>query len=132
MMKPYFVRERLFALVAATSLVTLAACEDKRVKALDTGISMDSAVAILSPGAKQTVNGIDTTSPNVAWEDRYLISGQNYQVVYFSPKNEKRSGRDSVFKGTTPVVFIEGKMIGKGWEFWDSVSKVNKIPLKKH
>lgn len=132
MMKPYFVRERLLGLLAATSLVTLAACEDKRVKAVDTGISMDSAVAILSPGAKQVAGGIDTSAANVAWEDRYLISGQNYAVVYFSSNNEKRSGRDSVFKGTTPVVFVEGKVVGKGWGFWDSVSKVNKIPLKKH
>ena len=131
-MKSYFVRGRAVTLLGAMSLVTLAACEDKRVKALDTGISMDSAVAILSPGAKRTQAGIDTNSANVAWEDRYMISGKNYEIVYFSAKNEKRSGRDSVFKGTTPVVFVDGKMIGKGWGFWDSVSTVLKIPLKKH
>ena len=131
-MKSYFVRDRLFALLGAASLVTLGACEDKRVKVLDTGISVDSAVNILSPGAKRNAGGIDTASANVAWEDRYLIGGKNYEVVYFSPKNEKRSGRDSVFKGTTPVVFIDGKMAGKGWDFWDSVSTALKIPLKKH
>lgn len=130
-MKSFFVRERMFALLGAASLITVVACEDKRVKALDTGISIDSAVAILSPGAKRTQSGIDTSSANVAWEDRYLIAGKNYEVVYFSPKNVKR-GKDSVFKGLTPVVFIDGKMAGRGWDFWDSVSKVLKIPLKKH
>lgn len=132
-MKSYFVRERLFALLGAASLVTLAACEDKRVKALDTGISVDSAVRILSPDVKRNAGGIiDTASANVAWEDRYIIGGKNYEVVYFSAKNEKRGGRDSVFKGTTPVVFVDSKMIGKGWDFWDSVSTALKIPLKKH
>ena len=131
-MKSFFVRERVVALLGVASIVTLAACEDRRVKALDTGISMDSAVAILSPGAKRTQAGLDSTAANVAWQDRYLINGKNYEIIYFSGNDEKRSGRDSVFKGLTPVVFVDGKMIGKGWAFWDSTSKALKIPVKKH
>ena len=131
-MKSFFVRERVVALLGVASLVTLAACEDKRVKALDTGISMDSAVAILSPGAKRTQAGLDSTAPNVAWQDRYLINGKNYEIIYFSGRDAKRSARDSVFKDVTPVVFVDGKMIGKGWDFWDSTSKALKIPVKKH
>ena len=131
-MKSFFVRERAVALLGAVSLLTLAACEDKRVKALDTGISVDSAVRILSPGSKVTQSGLDSSATNVAWQDRYLIAGKNYEIIYFSAKNAKRSGRDSVFAGVTPVVFVDGKMIGKGWEFWDSTSKALKIPLKKH
>ena len=129
-MKSFFVRERAVALFGMVSLVTLVACEDKRVKALDTGMSIDSAVAILSPGAKRTQAGLDSSAANVAWQDRYLIAGKNYEIIYFSSKNEKRSG-DSALKDVTPVVFVDGKMIGKGWDFWDSTSKALKIPVKK-
>ena len=121
----------------------LAACEDKRVKELKTGISRDSAVSVIKQDAKPaTTTGTPTDSfPNVYTREQYLINGQNFDVLYFTPENDKakvlpfgrrpQTKEDSIpFKRLTPLVFVNNKLIGRGWDFWDSVSKANKIPLK--
>ena len=128
-MKSYFVRERTFALLSATSLVLLAACEDKRVAALDTGMTRDAVVSALATQIKPG-SGSDSF-PNVYSRDRYLIGGKNIEVLYFTPNNEK-AGKDTVpMKRLTPLVFMDNRMIAKGWKQWDSISEVNHIPLKK-
>lgn len=130
------VRRRLGYVTAIGAVIVLAACEDKRVKALDTGISRDSAVSVIKQDAKAGVPG--DSFPNVYTRERYLIEGKSYEVLYFSPENDKRkmmSGaiiKDTLpWKKLTPIVFVDNKMVGKGWDKWDSISNANKIPLKK-
>jgi len=128
-MKPYLVRERMFALLGAVSLVTLAACEDKRVKALDTGITRDSAVSVL---AKELSPGAPPDSfPNVYMRERFLVAGKPLEVLYFTPNNEKVSKDTLPMKQLTPIVFLDNRLLGKGWKVWDSVAQANHIPLKK-
>lgn len=128
-MKSSFVRERTLALCALGSLVALAACEDKRVSQLDTGLTRDSVVSVLATKIKPG-SGSDSF-PNVYWRDRYLINGKNIEVLFFTPNNEK-FGKDSVpWKKLTPLVFQDNRMIAKGWDKWDSISQANHIPLKK-
>lgn len=136
-------RPLLAASLAAAALA--AACEDKRVKQLDTGISRDSAVKVITQDAKPAENAgsgaaKDSTPANVYTRERYLIQGKNYEVLYFTPNNEKikipaQGGlppADSIpYKKLTPLVFLGDKLVGRGWDFWDSVSTANKIPLKK-
>jgi len=108
----------------------LAACQDSRVQDLDTGISRDSAITIMGQDAPKG-GGIDSM-PNVYWRETYLIAGRNYEVLYFDPEGRKaKVARDTNYAGLTPVVMIENRMVGKGWEYWDSLSRANKIPLKK-
>src|SRR4051812_18256875 len=105
MMKPSFVRERIFALVGAASLVTLAACEDKRVSQLDTGITRDSAVSVLATKIKPG-SGSDSF-PNVYSREKFLVAGKNLEVLYFTANNEK-AGKDSIpLSRLTPLVFLE-------------------------
>jgi hypothetical protein len=121
-------RNALTLAVMATAIVTTA-CEDKRVKELHEGIPRDSAVSKLSEDVKHG-SGADAT-PNVYTSSRYLINGKNYEVLFFTPNNEKK-GRDSVPSAKlTPIVFVDNRMVGKGWQYWDSVSAANKIPLQK-
>jgi len=62
--------------------------------------------------------------------DMYLMGGKHYEVMFFTPNNEKQ-GKDSVpLKKLTPLVFVENKLIGRGWPFWDSVATANKIPIQ--
>ena len=69
--------------------------------------------------------------PNVYLREPYLIGGKNIEVLYFTAHDEK-VGKDTVpFSKLTPIVLIDNRVIGRGWEFWDSVSTANKIPLKK-
>jgi len=126
--KSYFVRQRAAVIAGTGALVFLAACEDKRMSQLDTGITRDSAVTVLA----QKIKGAGSDSePNVYTKERYLIEGKTYEVLYFTPNNEK-VGKDTVpWKTLTPLVFVENKLMAKGWPAWDSIATANHIELKK-
>jgi hypothetical protein len=127
-MKSSFVRPKAAVLGAASALILLVACDDKRLSQLDTGITRDSAVTVLA----QSIRGGGSDSfPNVYTRDRFLIGGKNYEVLYFTPNNEKGARKDTAWKALTPIVFVEGKLVAKGWPGWDSIATANKIPLKK-
>jgi hypothetical protein len=124
----FSVRRRVSSLVGLTAVVSLVACEDKRVKELNSGITRDSAVTVL---AQEIKGGSADSFPNVYARDKYLIAGKNYEVLYFSPDNEKL-GKDSVpWRKLTPIVFVENKLLAKGWPTWDSISKANKIVTRE-
>ena len=128
-MHHFSVRRRTLFAVGLSCAALTTACEDKRVKELDTGITRDSAVSVIShdlrPGSPSD------SFPNVYKRDRYLIAGKNIEVLYFTPNNEKQ-GKDSVpLKKLTPIVFIDYKLAGRGWDYWDSVRTANKIPIEK-
>jgi len=128
-MNHFSVRRKAALLAGVSTAVLLVACQDKRVKQLDTGITRDSAVSVISHDLKPG-SGPDSF-PNVYKRDRFLIAGKNYEVLYFTSNDEKQ-GRDSVpLRKLTPIVFRDNRMIGKGWDYWDSVSTANKIPIPK-
>ncbi|HEV8446511.1 MAG TPA: hypothetical protein VGQ44_06815 [Gemmatimonadaceae bacterium] len=140
------VRRRTLLLAGLAAASLLAACEDKRVKELNAGISRDSAVNIikqdLKPRADQPGAPPDSF-PNVYTRERFLIAGKNIEVLYFTPENDKApalvngrvpsAGPDTIipYRRLTPLVFIDGHLAGRGWSYWDSVAATNKIPLKK-
>ncbi|MEP6493994.1 MAG: hypothetical protein ABJF01_15030 [bacterium] len=128
-MNDFSVRRRLCALAALGTLVTLTACEDKRTKDLSNGITRDSAMSVLS---QKIVGGGRDSFPNVYDRANYLINGQRYEVLYFAPNNEKKNKDTVSFKNLTPLVFIDNKLIAKGWPAWDSISKANKIVIPDH
>jgi hypothetical protein len=122
-------RRSTFTAIAAAALLT--ACgEDARLEAVDTGITRDSLLTIWS---KET-HGVDSL-PSVYQRERYLIAGKNYEVLYFSPTGQKAyTGvqKDTIpWKELTPVAVIDNKVVGKGWEYLDSLYTANRIPLKK-
>lgn len=139
-MHSYSVRRRTLLTAGLASAAILGACEDKRVKELKTGITRDSAVSVISHDAKP--NGLKTdTFPNVYTREEYLIAGKRYDVLYFTPDNDKakvlpygqrpHTKADSIpYARLTPLVFVDNLLIGRGWPFWDSVSKTKNIPLK--
>ena len=126
----HFVRRRMLSLAALGSAITMVACgDDSRVKKLDAGITRDSAVTVIGKDPK---GGGRDSFPNVYKRDRYLIDGKSYEVLYFTADNVKITADSSVPpKKLTPLVFVDNRLVGKGWETWDSVSKAHKIPLVK-
>lgn len=123
----HLVRRSTFVLGALAALALLGACQDKRVKELQTGITQDSVMSITAKGTQ----GADSM-PSIYSSDRYLINGKTLQVLYFDSKDRK-AGRDTVPLGKlTPLVMYDGKLVGKGWSAWDSIAKANKITLPKH
>jgi hypothetical protein len=128
-MNQFSVRRRMTLLAALAGSITLVACEDKRVKQLDAGITRDSVMSVISQDLKGT--GSDSF-PNTYTRERYLIAGKNYEVLYFTPNNEK-AGKDSVpWKKLTPLVFVENRLVARGWSSWDSIAAANKIQTHDH
>ena len=124
------VSRRILVPCALVGAAVLGACEDKRVQAIDTGISRDSAISVISHDLP--VNAKSDSLPNVYIRERYLMAGKNYEVLYFTPRNEKaQAGKDTVRGKLTPIVLVDNKTVGTGWKVWDSISTANKIPLKK-
>jgi len=124
------VSRRILVPCALVGAAVLGACEDKRVQAIDTGISRDSAISVISHDPP--VNAKSDSLPNVYIRERYLMAGKNYEVLYFTPRNEKaQAGKDTVWGKLTPIVLVDNKTVGTGWKVWDSISTANKIPLKK-
>lgn len=138
-MNSYSVRRRTLLVTGFASSILIAACEDKRVKELHAGMTRDSVVTVISRDAKP---GLTVDSfPNTYTREQYLIAGKSYDILYYTPDNDKAkvlpfgqkpvNAADSIpYKKLTPLVFINNRLAGRGWEFWDSVSKANKIPLK--
>jgi hypothetical protein len=121
----HFSVRRSAVVLTGFSLVTLAAaCEDRRVKQLDTGITRDSVVSVISHEVKGTK---PDSFPNVYTRESFLVNGKRIEILYFTPNNEKQ-GKDSVaWRKLTPLVLVENKLIGRGWGFWDSVAGANHI-----
>lgn len=143
-MSPNSVRRSALLAAGFGSALLIAACEDKRVKELNSGISRDSAVKVIAQDAKPAqATGTPTDSfPNVYTREQYLLGGKSYDVLYFTPENDKakklpygqkpRTKADSVpYNRLTPIVFIDNKLAGRGWGYWDSLSTALKIPLKQ-
>ena len=139
-MNPYSVRRRTLLAAGLASTALVAACEDKRVKELKTGITRDSAISVIAQDRKPGL-AIDSV-PNVYTQERFIIGGKTYNILYFTPDNDKSpipvTGnealkiRDTIpYKRLTPLVFVDNMLAGRGWPYWDSVSNANKIPLKK-
>jgi hypothetical protein len=59
------------------------------------------------------------------------VNGKNLEVLFFT-SNDEKAGKDSVpTRKLTPIVFLENKLIGRGWDFLDSLSKADKIDVVK-
>jgi hypothetical protein len=130
-MSDFSVRRMGVGALLVVGAVLATGCEDKRVTPLDTGIRRDSALSVMG---KDVSSGAPDSLPNIYLHERYLIAGQHYETMYFTPDDKKHNLSDTSavnWKKLTPVVFREGKLIGRGWPYWDSVSTANKIPLKK-
>jgi len=127
-MSAYLVR-RSAPLLAVAALAGLVACEDARVKSVDSvGMTRDQVLSKLA----QEARGVGPDSmPNVYRRSEYLVDGKKYEVLYFAKHNEK-AGRDSVpYEDLTPIVLVDNQYIGKGWDFFDSLGTVAKIPVPK-
>ncbi len=117
------------ALLAIAGVVALTACEDKRVKAIDTGITKDSLMSVLATGPSRNADSL----PAIYRREQYLIGGKLYDVLYFHGDTARLTPqtKDTIqWKDLTPIVTIQNKVVGKGWPVWDSIATANHIPLK--
>jgi hypothetical protein len=120
-----FGNRRWVSILQVLALGALAACADKRIEKLSTGISRDSLLRILA--AEET--SADSL-PHVYRAERYLIKGQILEVLFYTKTNAK-AGKDTLpEKKLTPIVLQNGKVGGWGWSYFDSLAKADSIPEK--
>lgn len=128
-MPAYPVTRRHAALLGGLLLVVACGDSDYRIEKLDTGLSVDSAMAVLSDGSRidstrmpppgALVPSSDTLK-NVWKREEFLMFGSKIEVLYYSPTNEKWKAGDSVPKEKViPVIFVDGKLYGTGRDAYD-------------
>ncbi|MCC6318980.1 MAG: hypothetical protein IT361_14975 [Gemmatimonadaceae bacterium] len=113
--------------LAALGLLALTACQDKRLRELDVGISRDSAIRILADGSLGTAD----TIPNIYRHNRYFMQGREFDVYLFDAENRKAWTDPEVLdKDLTPVVVVDGKVDGWGWGHMDDVTSKYGIRIR--
>jgi hypothetical protein len=102
---------------AVLSLIVVSACskKDERLDKLSKGIGKDSVLAVM---------GVEKAQRIVP----YLASGHYIEAMYFTKPGPADSA-SVVLRNMSPVVMIDGKVIGWGWSTWDSVAANNAIEL---
>ena len=121
---------RRFAVgVSAVSAALLtAACRDTRVDKLSEGISRDSVLAIINEGATSD------SLARVYRQETYLLPNLKGNVkvgniLFYNKKGIKEADEPKLPDAeTTPIVLADGKVIGWGWTFYDSVAKASQFP----
>ena len=110
------VTTRRIGLLIAGAVMALAACEraDNRLEQLTVGIGKDSVLAVMG------------TKPDRL--DPFLNKGQYIEAMYFTRQGVADSTARTDRK-MSPVVVINGKLVGWGWTYWDSVAGANNIPV---
>jgi hypothetical protein len=109
-------------------VLATAACSDTRLEKLSTGISRDSVLAIINEGAS------DDSLARIYRQETYLLPNTKGNAflgnILFYDKRGRKQAEDSTVAAseTTPIVLSDGKVIGWGWTFYDSLAKANNIP----
>jgi hypothetical protein len=121
-------RATVGASIATAGLLT-AGCSDGRLEKLSTGISRDSALAIINEG----ISG--DSLARVYSQNSYLLPNTKgnvllTNVLFYDRKGRKQAEDPNVAPdATTPIVISDGKVIGWGWTYYDSLAKANNIPV---
>jgi hypothetical protein len=114
------------ALVSLAAVVA-AACGDARIGKLTAGISRDSALKVINEGAA------GDSLARVYKQETYLVNGKPLNVLFYNKDGEKQASDSALdAKQQTPIVTVDGKVTGWGWQHYDSVAKANNIKPTPH
>ncbi len=102
-----------FATLVAAGALAACSSGDSRLKQLTVGISKDSALKVM---------GVEKP----ARTDPYLTDGKFFELMYFAPLGAADSVPD---REMSPLVAVNGLLVGWGWETVDSVAGATKIPV---
>ena len=97
---------------------TLSGCgprPDPRLANLAEGISQDSVLRVM---------GADSANRT----ESFLVNGQSISTLYFARPGAADSAA-LADRNMSPVVLISGRVVGWGWEKWDSIAEANTIQV---
>lgn len=117
------VRTALPASLACAAAVTLAACGDSRIAKLTPGITRDSALKVINEGS-------DDSLARVYKQEMYLVDGKHLNVVFYNKDGIKQESDSTLAANKqTPIVIADNKVVGWGWQSYDSLAKAINIPI---
>jgi len=122
------IRSTLTRTISAATLLALVACGDARLGKLSVSMTTDSLAAIMKSTPHRTQHFIMNGK---VWE----LSVYDYGSKPLPPVQVKTSMGDSTvtdsipWRKLSPVVSIDGKVVGWGWGWWDKESAKLGIPL---
>jgi len=118
---------RAVAGFSAVALATLAAaCRDKRLDTLHVGMPRDSVLALINQGESDSL-------ARVYKQETYFLQNlkgnvQYGNILFYNRKGAKEADQPKLERdAATPIVLADGKVIGWGWTFYDSVATINKL-----
>ena len=123
-------RRLVCGLAAGGTALVSVACSDTRLENLSAGISRDSALAILNEGAS------GDSLARVYRQDSYLLQNREgnahvANILFYNRRGIKEAENPTLSRDdTTPIVVSDGKVIGWGWTYYDSLAKANNIPAR--
>jgi hypothetical protein len=123
-------RRLAFALAATGAAIITAACSDTRLEKLSVGMSRDSVLAVINEGA-----GGDSLA-RVYRQETYLLPNKKGNaflgnILFYDKQGRKETEDPNVSpEATMPIVLSNGKVIGWGWAYYDSVAKANNFPVR--
>ncbi len=99
-------------------VVAAMACDraDPRLRQLRAGMGKDSVAVAMGAAPRRL--------------DPYLYKAQYIEVRYYQ-KQGKTDSASLQDRSMAPVITINGKVTGWGWDYLDSVAAANNIPVKK-
>ena len=104
------------AAAALATVILLAACGDARLDKLTLGISTDSAAKVIGDAPHRT--------------NAYLTAGKQWTVQFSS--RSAAADKDSIpWRKMSPVVFIDGKVVGWGWGWWSGTAQKQNIAMPR-
>jgi len=121
-------RRLAFILAATSAVITTAACSDTRLEKLSVGMSRDSVLAVINEGA-----GGDSLA-RVYRQETYLLPNKKGNaflgnILIYDRRGRKQPDDPAVSRDeTTPIALSNGKVIGWGWAYYDSLAAANQFP----
>ena len=113
--------------LAVAGLVLLAACGDSRLRNLEVGIGKDSLIKLLGEGAPA-----GDSLPNLYKHEQYFVDGKMFDIYMYDAKNRKAWLDPLVTdEELTPLVVVDGKLAGTGWNHMDGVTDQYRIEARR-
>ncbi len=109
-------QRRLQALAAMLGLTALAACGDSRLNNLTLGMASDSVSTIIGQPPHRSMT--------------YLTAGKHWGLQLF-PRSSTDLKDSVVWRKLSPVVTIDGKVVGWGWKWWSHEAAVQHVDMPK-
>lgn len=117
----------------ALGIAVLTACGPADIgsdvlRGIEEGTPRDAALSALGQGPLDATGHDTMRVVNGFRRQMFFVDGTNYEVIYF--RRDTGSIDDPISRTTeTPLVLIDGKVAGQGWQYYSDLAPKANLPL---